>query len=331
MATRDDLEVKILKLLNAGGGQGLISGGDLSAHLGISRTAVWKHIRALRALGFLIEAIPSRGYRLKKGRKDPFNEVSILSAMGTDLIGRRVYFYDSVPSTNTRAFELGRTGEPEGAVVIADSQTMGKGRLGRSWISPPGVNLYTSVILRPDILPQNAHNLTFLSAVAVAEAVSGFCRKRPTLKWPNDVLIAGRKVSGILLELASEADKVNFVVAGIGVNINTRPGHLPPEIRDTAASIMDSSGSPVSRLRFAVNLYSKIEKWYKIYLRHGFPPVLQAWKGFFDMEGRTVSVHTIGRTIQGRCMGVDSDGSLLVKTASGPVQRIISGDMSGHR
>jgi len=320
-------EVEIVRILRAEGPDNekkYVSGQALSARLGVSRTAIWKHISNLRKMGFLIEASPSKGYTLKS--EAGFNGVEIQSALTTEVIGKKVFFYPSLDSTNVKAFELARSGEPDGTAVIADGQTKGKGRIGRRWESPPGVNVYTSIILRPDCPPQAAQNLTFLSAVAVAEAVGAVCPKRPSVKWPNDILIDSRKVAGILLEMDSEADRVNFVVAGIGVNVNMKERTLPDPVRSIATSLADKSGHEVERTQFVRTLYASIEKWYKIYSMEGFGPILAAWKGYFDAEGKPIRVISFNRTISGICAGVDESGALLVRDPAGALVRIISGD-----
>ncbi len=319
-------EPEIIRMLR-GPAQGFVSGQALSSALGISRTAVWKHVKLLRSAGYGISASPSKGYRLDEAKKRPFNvwEVSLL--LTTGFIGRDLHFYPSVPTTNAIAFDLGRGGCSEGAVVIADGQTGGKGRLGRVWASPQGVNLYTSIVLRPGVAPQNAPQLTFLAAVAVAETVKGFTRNPPEVKWPNDILIAGRKAAGILLEMDTEPDRVNFVVVGIGVNLNMRRDDMPDIIKKTAVSLFDATGVEVDRAEFSAGLYSIFEKWYKIYLKEGFSPVLDEWKGYFGLAGRPVKINSVGASIEGACMGVDADGALLVRVASGKVERVLSGDV----
>ena len=236
-------EVEIVRLLKSGGE--FVSGQRLSATLGVSRTAVWKQIEALRKMGYRVEASPSKGYRLAGQR--PFNGVEVSSLLETEIIGKRIHFYDEIGSTNVKAFELARGGEGEGAVVLADSQTGGKGRIGRRWESPPGLNLYASIILRPPVAPQEAHALTFLAAVATAEAVAKVCPVRPVVKWPNDILLDGGKAAGILLEMDSEPDRVHFVVIGIGVNINETQSMFPEYIRNTATSLREKAGDAIDR------------------------------------------------------------------------------------
>lgn len=326
MQAKEAAEVEIIRLLKAGKGS-FISGQALSSSLGVSRTAVWKHIEKAREMGFSIEASPSKGYRLDTSGGAPFNGVEVSSGLSTEFIGRNIRFYRSLDSTNIKAFELGRAGEPEGTAVIADAQTGGKGRLGRRWESPAGVNLYTSVLLRPLIPPRRAHNMTFVSAVALAETVESFGPVRPTVKWPNDILLEGKKAAGILLEMDSEPDRVHFIVAGIGVNINMKEADMPGPLRSIATSLYEKKGGTTDRAEFAGALYSALEKWYKVYKESGFSPVLEAWKGFFASTGKPVTVRSFDAVTEGVCMGVDSDGALLVRIGSGVTERVVSGDV----
>jgi len=314
-------EVEIIRLLKAG--SGYTSGQLLSVSLGVSRTAVWKHITALRNMGYAIEASPSKGYRLREGR--PFNGVELQSLLAGRLLGSQVHFFDSLDSTNAKAFELARNGAPEGAVVIAETQTKGKGRIGRKWESPAGMNLYLSIILRPKVAPQGAQGLTFVAAVAAAEAVLANGVK-PAVKWPNDILIGGRKTAGILLEMDSEPDRVHFVIAGIGVNLNIKQDSFPEYISQTATSLIEETGSPVDRAVFTANLLASMERWYGVYLSEGFVPVLAAWKGYFASAGRPVKVTFFDKTVTGVCAGVDEDGALLLER-DGRIERVLSGDV----
>lgn len=330
MQQKEAAEVEIIKLLKAAGSC-FISGQSISNGLGISRTAIWKHIKNLREMGYSIEASPSKGYRLADIATAHFNEIEVSYNLSTEFVGRKIYFYHEIDSTNIKAFELGRSATPEGTVIIADTQAKGKGRIGRRWESPAGVNLYTSIILRPDIPPQSAHNLTFVSAVAVAEAISLYSPIRPVVKWPNDILLDSKKVAGILMEMDSEIDRVHFVVAGIGVNLNMTEAMLPDFLRPIATSVCEKKGGAVNRAEFAGCLYASIEKWYKIYLNQGFTPVLEEWKRYFGSEGKRVRVVSFTNTFEGICMGVDSDGALLVKNSKGVVERVISGDVETLR
>lgn len=316
-------EVEIIRLLKAGPGH--VSGQGLSRALKVSRTAVWKHIEALRRSGYRIEASPSKGYRLLGPM--PFNGVEVSSVLETGFIGKELHFHDEVGSTNAEAFELARNGAAEGTVVMAEGQTGGKGRLGRKWESPPGLNVYLSVILRPPIPPEEAHWLTFVAAVAASEAVSKHCPARPTVKWPNDILINGRKAAGILLEMGSEPERVHFVVMGIGVNVNMTRAMFPEHIRNTATSLREEAGAEVDRAAFASRLLSSVELWYKVYLSEGSVPILSEWKRYFGFEGKEVRAVSFGSTVKGVCLGVDDTGALLIREPGGSVKRIVAGDV----
>ncbi len=329
MKEKDNPPVEIIKRLAAAGPTGFVSGESLSRALCISRTAVWKRINGLRKKGFAIESAPSKGYRLmeKTGSADPFNAVSLRAGLSSETIGKKIFFYGSLDSTNKMAFELGRGGEPEGAVVIAETQTSGKGRLGRVWESPPGLNLYASIILRPNLAPYEAQGVTLLAAVAASEAVAAFVPSGPVVKWPNDVLIGSRKVAGILMEMDTEPERINFIVVGIGVNINVTNDLLPDFLKAAATSLRDNAGKEISRVEFARALFYSFEKWYKIYLTEGLPPVLRAWRGLFAFEGKAVRVTGLNGAIEGICMGVDSTGALLVRRPSGGVEKVLAGDV----
>ncbi|MEK7841973.1 MAG: biotin--[acetyl-CoA-carboxylase] ligase, partial [Deltaproteobacteria bacterium] len=259
-----------------------LSGQALSKTLGISRTAIWKHIKAIKDMGYDIEASPARGYRLNIENL-PFNKIEISSNLKTSFIGRDISFYEEIGSTNDTAKEFAAKGAKEGTVIVADCQKKGKGRLSRRWESPAGVNIYTSIILRPNILPAYAPQLTLVSAIAVAETVAKFLntgsgyKPEPTVKWPNDIFINSKKTAGILTEMNSEMDRINFVVIGIGVNVNMTKKMFPEELRQIATSMKEETGMEISRIDFIQTLYLNMERWYKEYLKNGFEPVRKAW------------------------------------------------------
>lgn len=316
--------VEVLRLLKSAKGAPL-SGQKISDDLSISRTAVWKLVARLKEMGYEIGSARGRGYSLNGG-VEPFSGVELLCGLDTEFVAQRIAFYDELVSTNITAMELAGAGAPQGTVVIADLQTGGKGRLGRNWLSPSGVNLYTSIILRPRISPLLAPSLTLVFAVAVAEAVENFTSKAPSVKWPNDILIDSRKVAGILMEMNADNDYVNHIICGIGVNINLAPVGSEPGL--DAASLNGKSGEALSRTLFARVLYSSVEKWYKVFLKGGFASVAGAWRGYFNAEGKAVSIKAHGRSVEGICMGIDDFGALLVRQNSGEVSTITSGDMA---
>lgn len=305
---------------------GFVSGERMSAELGISRTAVWKHIRNLRQSGYLIDALPSRGYQLLQS-PDVLLPEAIQTGLDFQLVGSRVYCFDETDSTNLQACRLGDEGEADGLVVIADRQSSGKGRMGRRWESPGGVNLYASILLRPPILPFEAPKLTFLSAVAVCRAIGRCTGLKPTVKWPNDVLLNGAKVAGLLNEMSSETDQVHYVVLGIGVNLNMRHEQFPDDLRYPATSLSLVAGRPISRLDFTRTLLQEIDVLYRQFLVSGSSTIISAWTEFCDLTGKAVKVDCNSSQIEGTMTGLAEDGALLVRTATGKIESIYAGDV----
>ena len=306
---------------------GFVSGEHISRELGVSRTAVWKHITALRGAGYMIEAVPSRGYRLVTS-PDLLESEVVKSKLRTGRIGQRLVCLKRTLSTNVDAFRLAEDGAAEGTVVIADAQSAGKGRRGRAWSSPCGVNLYCSVVLRPQIMPHEAPQLTFLSAVAVARAIEATTALKPEIKWPNDVLIVGKKVAGLLNEMSSETDRINFVILGIGVNLNMTTDQFPDDLRHPATSLLMESGSRVVRSSFASVMLNELDKLYADFLLSGFAPVRREWQQRCNANGRQVAVSDAGAdVVSGMFAGIDGDGALLVQNDEGRIERILSGDV----
>lgn len=307
--------------------EGYISGEHLSRELGVSRTAVWKHISALRNGGYLIEAVPSRGYRLVSS-PDSIDPHEIKAQLESARVGRRLEFLKTTASTNADAFRLAENGAVEGAVVLADAQSGGRGRRGRVWASPAGANLYCSVVLRPAIMPHEAPQLTFLSAVAVARAIEQTTKLTPEIKWPNDLLISGKKVAGLLNEMSAETDGINFVILGIGVNLNMTADQFPADLRHPATSLFLESGVRVDRSRFAVAMLNELDLLYADFLLHGFGPVREEWQQRCSASGRQVAVSDSGTECSGgRFIGIDSDGALLLRSEDGRLHRITCGDV----
>lgn len=303
-----------------------LSGEELSAALGVTRSAVWKQIRALRGAGYRIEAVPSRGYRLQAA-PDRLLAAEIGAGLATRLVGREIVACEQIDSTNLRAWQLGEAGAGAGTVVVADAQSAGKGRLGRSWASPPGVNLYLSLLLRPLLEPRDAPQLTFLSSVAVAAAIERCCGLTPNVKWPNDVLLRGRKVAGLLNEMSAETESIHFVVLGIGVNLNMSADQFPPDLRYPATSLAIELGRPVARAGFCRILLEELDRFYSLYECRGFAAIREAWLGYFHLHGRRVTVENLQRCQEGTVAGLDRDGALLLQLDDGTVERIVAGDL----
>jgi len=303
-----------------------ISGEELSRLLAISRSAVWKQINALRDHGYAISAEPSKGYRLDSS-PDILLPAEIRQSLRSNIVGTRVICVSETVSTNSMAFKMAEEGADEGTVVIADCQTGGKGRLGRVWTSPPGVNLYCSVILRPPIQPMSASQLTFLSVVAVARTIERLTSLQPRIKWPNDILIAGKKVAGLLNEMSAETDKVNFVVLGIGINLNMTADQFPDDLRHPATSLFLESGEKVRRVDFCRVLLQELDAIYCLFLREGYAPVRKEWLQRSRLTGVHVTVTDNGHVRRGRVKGIDDYGALLLELDDGSVEQILAGDV----
>jgi BirA family transcriptional regulator, biotin operon repressor / biotin---[acetyl-CoA-carboxylase] ligase len=242
-------------------------------------------------------------------------------------IGCPVEFCEKIDSTNNLACRLAREGAPEGAVVVADAQAKGKGRLNRVWQSPPAANLYVSIILRPEIEAAAAPQLTLVAGLAVAEILSRYCPEGVTIKWPNDILIRGKKICGILTEMKSSPAGVDFIILGIGININMTRDDFEPSLRDTATSLQIETGDIINRLDVICTLFNSLEKWYRLFLRRGFPGVRDAWLRYADILGRPIRVVFREDTQTGVVLGIDDDGTIVMKDADGMTQRVIAGDI----
>jgi BirA family biotin operon repressor/biotin-[acetyl-CoA-carboxylase] ligase len=317
-------QAEILRLLKETA-DGYLSSARLSAQLGISRAAIWKQIGALREQGYVIDALPSKGYRLGAGPDRLFSE-EILSGLKTTVIGREIVYFAETDSTNHRAALLAEAGAADGTVIVAEAQSAGKGRLGRRWTSPTGVNLYLSIILRPAIAPRAAPLLTFLSSLATARAIELECGLRPTVKWPNDVLLGGCKVAGLLNEMNAETERVNYVILGIGVNLNMTQEQFPTDLRYPATSLALELQRPVDRVRFCRRLLSEIDLLYRDY-PIGQEAILAGWLAYFDLLGKKVAVEEPSRTITGLVTGIAADGALLLTLENGDSERILAGDV----
>jgi len=307
-----------------------VSGADMSRALGISRTAVWKHIVALREAGFVVEAIPSRGYRLR-GSPDLLLPSELQRGLATGFVGRDIHHFDTLDSTNRVALALAEDGAAEGTVVVAEAQTAGRGRLGRTWYSPPRVNIYTSVILRPSLPMAQAAQVVLVGAVAAARAIAslydGPPQTPPRIKWPNDILLGGRKISGTLVETASQGELVRHLVLGIGINVNLAEKDLPEDIRGIATSLAIACGHPVSRVELARRLYGEIEAVYLRFLQEGFKRLATEYAALSEMWGRPVRVTLTRGSVEGIAEGLEPDGALRLRLPSGNAERILAGDV----
>ena len=264
------------------------------------------------------------------GSSAPDFATALRAKLQTKIFGSPVHYFPIIDSTNVYAVRLAREGAAEGTTVIADAQSGGKGRLGRSWISPPGVNLYLSVILRPSVSASVAPQLNLLAAVAVADAISEVCQLTPAIKWPNDVLVAGKKVCGILAEMQTEAGELRAVILGIGVNINAPLSAFPEELHDKASSLLLVSGRTIERSMFTASLLTHLEKYYILWLEQGFSALRTTWEMYASsVLGKRIAVAASEGTVTGTALGLDDNGALLVRDeADNAIHRLLAGDVS---
>jgi BirA family biotin operon repressor/biotin-[acetyl-CoA-carboxylase] ligase len=301
-----------------------LSGEQLGARLGLSRTAVWKRIERLRACGYLVEGSSRRGYRLPPGQ-DLLLPADITAGLEGRWLQGPVLHFVSVASTNDLAKDLARQGYPEGSVLVAETQTAGRGRLGRVWESPPGTGIYLSVILRPPLPPAELPKLTLTAAVAVVGAIKEATGVATGIKWPNDILLAGRKLGGILTEMETESDRMSHVILGVGLNINTA---VFPEHLAGLATSLAGAGRPYSRLGIVRAFLRTLDGLYGRFLGQEFPDILDQWRRAAVTLGRPVTIRQGGREISGLALDVAPDGALLVEKPGGEVERVISGEIA---
>ncbi len=323
---QSDVRKKIIDAFSNAFGS-FVSGQEIADYVGCSRTAVWKHIEELRNEGYVFEAIRNKGYRIISAPGNvTSNEIQI--GLQTTTFGQNIHYEESVDSTQKIANRLANGGAAEGTIVIAEEQTLGKGRLSRNWHSPKFTGIWMSVILRPKIPFHEAPQLTLLAAVAVAQAIEDVTDLSPEIKWPNDLLIKGKKVTGILTELQAESDRIHSVIVGIGVNVNQKLSDFPEELQNTATSLFIESGKSISRSTLIQQILRNMEKLYFTYLKHGFNPVKLLWESYAVSLGKELKATTVNETIIGKALGITDSGVLLLEDKFGKVHHIYSADVT---
>ena len=305
---------------------GPASGASLARRLGLSRTAVWKRILKLRSQGYVIEGRQAAGYTLV-ARPDRPTPLEMGPLLPPHLRGWPIHYFEKLDSTNLKASQLAREGAPEGTCVIAESQDSGRGRFNREWFSPPGKNIYLSIIFRPNVPPLRIQGLTLVAAVAVAEAIESRTALVPQIKWPNDLLIDGKKIAGILTEMTADQDRIHSVVLGVGLNVNIEGGEFPPELSELATSLSEKKGERCSRVALVAALLIRLEIRYRTFLEDGLAPVLPHWNRRSFVSNRTVRVVDGGTIITGKVIGLDEDGALKLSNSKGETIRVIAGDV----
>jgi len=299
-----------------------VSGDVLAQELGISRAAIWKHINTLRKQGADIQSHAGQGYQLCS---DFFNATTLQTqCLKHQRIGKYIQHVDSLDSSNREAMRQAESGAKEGTVIFADKQSAGRGRLGRIWHTT-GDALAFSIILRPPLSPEQVPQLSLLTAVALQQALSQYCHDI-RIKWPNDLLINGAKVSGILTEMRAEPGLVHAVIVGIGINIKAPEQGWTSDISQTATDLQSHHKQPISRLQCAVSVLKSMDQWYNTYLKDGFAPIREAWWQAHAASSQKVRVHDGKSYIEGIAQALDDDGALLLTTQHG-TQRIIAGEL----
>ena len=317
---------KILELLRKSGERPL-SGEEISRQLEVSRTAIWKHIQTLKNEGYDIESVPKKGYILKESPNRLFPQ-EILSRLQTRWLGHNICYRDSIDSTNTLAKGLANEGCPNGLVVVAEEQGAGKGRLSRGWISPYAKGIWFSVVLKPPFLPQEASKCTLLAAVAVVKAVNKIAGVHAAIKWPNDILLMGRKLVGILTEMNAEFGHINYVVIGTGINTNATPDDYPEDVKDIAVSVADAATEQFTRVDLLCDIFKNMEDLYEKALLDGFAPILEEWRKYSCTLGQEVKVMAPDCTYFGKAEDIDEDGLLIVRKVDGTLEKVMAGDVS---
>ncbi|MBA4138381.1 MAG: biotin--[acetyl-CoA-carboxylase] ligase [Opitutus sp.] len=319
-------DVIILRELLAQGDEP-VSGPRLAKILGVSRVAVWQHLKKLAEQGFVFEGVRTRGYRLTK-TPDPLHLSLIRAHLGRQRAPQLVCL-ERVDSTNSEAERRLALGEAVPLVILAREQTRGRGRRGRPWHSAANGNLYSTFVFRPQVEPARLQDFTLWMGLNVCELVENFCKLSPGLKWPNDLLLAGKKAGGMLTEARVDADQVRDVVFGLGLNVNGRAADLPPELRRTATSFAEAGGAPVDLNKFAAALIGRVTRAYEQFVDGGYREAFEKlWSRYDILRGKTVTVIQGTRTVRGTATGIDAEGSLLVKTGTGALERFRAGEVT---
>jgi BirA family biotin operon repressor/biotin-[acetyl-CoA-carboxylase] ligase len=324
MTRRPSQRERILALLR--GAEEFVSSQTICKELEITRAAVWKQVQMLRRQGYSIQGVSSQGYRLREV-PDALHVLEADPGIRTDRIGRSILVKDVTESTNDDLWELGRQGAEEGTVLIAEMQRAGKGRRGRQWVGPANRNLYMSVLLRPPFPPADAAMVTLMAGVVLCEALQEVFPLQPEIKWPNDLLLEGRKAAGILAEMDAEQESIHFLILGIGVNLNMSRDMFPEDLRYPATSVQLVLGRPVERLPFVRRLLEHLDRGYERLLLDRGASVLKDWNRYCAHPEERLEVSTAKGTLQGRFQGLDEEGSMILETSPGRIEKIRAGDV----
>ncbi|HEX9917260.1 MAG TPA: biotin--[acetyl-CoA-carboxylase] ligase [candidate division Zixibacteria bacterium] len=316
---------KVLKVLKRKKGRFLATR-KIAASAGLSSFNVYQSIYHLQSWEYQIESQKGKGYRLVKPT-DLLLPFEIKDNLHTKFLGQKIHSYQTLKSTNLLAYKLAEAGSPEGAIVISEKQTAGKGRMGREWFSPSKVGLWMSLVLRPDIPPSKAAGLSLCAGLALAQTIQNLFGLKAKIKWPNDCLINGKKVAGILLELSAEIDQIRFVIMGVGININQKRSDFPSGLQDKATSIRIELGQRVRRLDTLKSFLEKFEKIYLVFRKKGLGTYRQDIKKYSSVLNKEIRIKSGDEVITGKAYDIDDNGSLVIKTKDG-TRAIITGEVN---
>jgi BirA family biotin operon repressor/biotin-[acetyl-CoA-carboxylase] ligase len=304
----------------------VISGAQIAREIGVTRSTVWRWIERMRALGVRVKGQPRSGYRIEKV-PDILVPSLIRRLLADTPFGKRIYHYFKVDSTNTVAMRLGEEGEPHGAIVLAEEQTAGRGRAGRSWVCEKSSGIHVSVLLRPAISPIQAPLITLVSGLAMRDAVVEQTGLEPDLRWPNDLLIGRKKCGGILTEMHAEPDRIHFVITGIGINVNQT--EFSSELASIATSLRIETGRTLSRIELLARLLRHLDRYYNQFLTEGASPILKRFAAVSSFaQGKRVRISTAVESFVGTSAGLEANGLLRVKRDDGRTEAVISGDVT---
>ncbi len=321
---RCDMRNDILECFRRANG-GYVSGEKISQELKISRTAVWKHINTLKSRGYVFETSTKKGYRLIYA-PDLITPIDLGQVLRTEEFGKNIVYFEKTVSTNEEAKQIAREGAEEGTIVVAEMQTAGKGRLTRKFESPFAKGIYFSLILRPTCTPMDAAKFTLLAAVGVCRGIRRMGLPTCGIKWPNDILVNGKKLVGILTEMSASMEKIDYIVIGVGINTGMKAEEFPVIFRDKATSFL-MEGVDVSRKNLLATILYELEEEYKVVKEKGFEAVLHDWENLSVTIGQEVNVVFNDDSFTGKAVGIDHDGCLLVDTGE-ETRRVIAGDVS---
>lgn len=309
-----------------------VSGQQLCDQFGVSRTAVWKVINQLKEEGYEIESVPRKGYRLVETPKDILSKSEIASRLHTKWAGRKLYYLESTGSTNTDAKRLAEEGEPHGTTIVANMQTAGKGRRGRTWQSPAGANTYFTILLKPDFSPDKASMLTLVMALSVAEAIEEITGLKADIKWPNDIVVHKKKVVGMLTEMSTtpEMDEIQYVVIGVGTNVNyDSPENFPEELRPTATSLRMEAGHLINRAALTERMLARFEINYEKFEETlDLSGLMDSYEKHLINVGAQVRVLDPAGEYTGISRGINAVGELLVEKENGETINVYAGEVS---